>query len=69
MNSEIVLLLSTISTGMLAIFGLLIRYFYISKCVKFQCCCCGWERDIKSEIQNDEHKNTSSTPSDRNIQV
>jgi hypothetical protein len=69
MNSDIILLLSTISTAFFAVLALLIRYFYISKCIKFQCCCCAWERDIKSEIQNDEHKNTPVTPSDRNIQV
>jgi hypothetical protein len=75
MNSEIIILLTTITTGLLGIFGLIIRYLYISKCAKVNCLfgCCSWERDIENEIKNSENivniDNQPQTPSNRNIRV
>jgi hypothetical protein len=55
MNSELIVLLSTVSMALIGLLSLIVRYFYTSKCAKFYCCCCGWERDIQSEIHNDDH--------------
>jgi hypothetical protein len=69
MNSEIVVLLSTISTGLIALIGLCIRYAFLSKCIRVKLCCCEFERDIESEMKTTEqHINViPSSPSNRNL--
>ena len=67
MNSEIVILLSTVSTGLIALLGLLIRYSFLSKCIKIKCCCCEIERDIKHEISVEEHKDTPTQMNNNNF--
>jgi hypothetical protein len=49
MNSEVIILLSTISTGLLGLMALCIRYGFLSKCKYFKCCCCEIERDVNLE--------------------
>lgn len=56
-SSEIVILLSTISTGILALCGLVIRYSFLSKCTNFKLCCLSWQRDVKSEVQQNTNLN------------
>jgi len=63
MNSEIVVLLSTISTGVLALIGLCVRYGFLSKCIRVKVCCCEYERDIQSELQQAESRNHQLHPS------
>lgn len=50
MNSEVIILLSTITTGLIALIGLCVRYAFLSKCVRIKCCCCEIQRDIQNEI-------------------
>lgn len=46
-NSEIIILLSTISTGILALIALCIKYIHLSNCYVFKGCwgCLYWEKD------------------------
>jgi hypothetical protein len=63
MNSEIIILLSTISTGLLGLFALCVRYAFLSKCVKVKLCnCIEWERDVQIEnnIQNVDNNNNNN---------
>jgi len=50
MNTEIIVLLSSISTALIGLFALCVRYSFLSKCVKIKCCCIEIERDIGNEI-------------------
>ena len=47
MNSETIILLSTITTGLLALFALCVKYAYASNCFNFKCCwgCIQWQKD------------------------
>lgn len=49
MNSNEILLLSTISTGLMALIGLCIRYCYLSKCVSVKFCGIEIKRDAIQE--------------------
>jgi hypothetical protein len=68
MNSEIIIFLSTICTGLLALLGLIIRYSFLSKCIKIKCCCCEIERDIihEASIQNNNSPNQHQTINNSN---
>ena len=65
-SGEIVILLSTISTGILALCGLIIRYSFLSKCTNFKLCCLSWQRDVKSEVQNNPNINLNN-PNNPNL--
>lgn len=70
MNSEVIILLSTVSTGVLALFGLCVRYAFLSKCIHFKCCCCELERDIRLENINNVNNgvnNENLTQNNNNI--
>ena len=47
MNSETVVLLSTVSTGLLALMALCVKYTHASNCFIFRACwgCLYWEKD------------------------
>lgn len=67
-SSELIVLFSTISTALVGLCGLSIRYAYLSKCNKVQCCCCSYERDIAHEINTgmidvDKNKKLENQPS------
>jgi len=66
MNSEITVLLSTVSTGVLALLGLCLKYSYYSKCfrIKVSWCGCECERDIHEE--RDQVVNNLQTPTNNN---
>ena len=66
MDTNIIVLLSTISTGFIALMGLIIRYFYLSKCSNVECCCIRWTRDIRAEIttNNSNSENIINTNND-----
>lgn len=69
MNSEIVVLLSTISTGVIALIGLCVRYAFLSKCIRVKLCCCEFQRDIESEMKATEQRINvlPESPSNRNM--
>lgn len=71
MDGQLVVLLSTVSTGIIALLGLLIRYSFLSKCIKIKCCCCEIERDVEGELKEIEIKPTlnNDSPSSRNIRI
>lgn len=52
MNSEIIILISTLGTGILALLGLIIKYCFASKCSKFKCCCNLIEIERQIEHEN-----------------
>lgn len=56
MNSELIVLLSTISTGILALIGLCLRYMYLSKCPRVKLCCVEFERNVEVEIRSNESR-------------
>ena len=66
-SAEVVVLLSTISTGILALIGLCVRYSYLSKCFKVKICCLEYERDIKAEQEAQNIKNLSNDNSISNL--
>lgn len=55
MNSEVIVLLSSISTGILALFGLCIKFSLLSKCSRVIICwkCVEWERDVGLEARTE----------------
>jgi hypothetical protein len=69
MNSEIVVLLSTVSTALIALIGLCLRYAFLSKCVRVKMCCCEFQRDVESEMKATEQRINvlPESPSNRNL--
>ena len=61
MNSETIVLLSTLTTGILALIGVSIRYCYLSKCAVVSCCfgCYKHERNIEAELTPNNETLTS----------
>jgi hypothetical protein len=49
MNSELIILTSTLGTGFFALIGLLIKYCFASKCSNVKCCCIEIQREITHE--------------------
>lgn len=70
MNSEVIILLSTIATGLLALMGLCVRYAFLSKCLKIKCCCCEVIREVNLEHVNKQmyssEENTSNITNNSN---
>jgi len=68
MNSEIIILLSSISTGIIALFALCIKFSLLSKCFRVSLCwnCIEWERDVKLEKETQETNNTTPTRTNNN---
>ena len=62
MNSEIIILLSSISTGIIALFALCIKFSLLSKCFRVSLCwnCIQWERDVKLESKEEPKPTTSN---------
>jgi hypothetical protein len=72
MNSEIVVLLSTVATGIIALIGLCVRYSFLSKCVVVKVSCCPPKieihRDIPCEMRaSEQNNNLPESPSNRNL--
>jgi hypothetical protein len=66
MNSEIIILLSSISTGIIALFALCIKFSLLSKCFRVSLCwnCIEWERDVK--LEKDTIEQNANTPTRTN---
>ena len=57
-------------TGASAIFGLIVRYAFLSKCSSVSCCCIKIHRDIQHEIniqQNQELEQKSPQNTNNNL--
>lgn len=68
MNSEIIILLSSISTGIIALFALCIKFSLLSKCFRVSLCwnCIEWERDVKLEKDTTEQNANTSAITNNN---
>jgi hypothetical protein len=66
MNSEVIVLLSSISTGVLALFALCIKFSILSKCSKVSFCwhCIEWN---KPETKDEPMPQIPNTPSNNNL--
>jgi len=66
MDSNNIVFFSSLSTGLIALIALMVRYCFLSKCNKIKCCCIEIDRQIENEPKITHNNNDDSI---NNIQV